>query len=150
MDCKEFKEKLFLYPEVENDFFLHLNECEECKKEFEFFLSIEENLKEDDLKEKISEEWFRIYKEVDRKLKFEALKRKIAIFVLGLLEVVLSILFMIALVLGYRVLRIFLSDFSLLVLTLKSVLQILSSLNFYLFVFLLVFLFYQYSVHKKF
>lgn len=149
MNCEEFKEKLFLYPEVDDDFFLHLSECERCKREFEFFLGVEERLKEDPLEEEISEEWYSVYKEVYKNLRFESVKRKVIIFVLGLLEVLFFIVFIIALILGYRVMRVFLSDWSLLVLTLKSVIQILSSLNFYLFVFLLLFLLYQYSTHKK-
>lgn len=149
MNCEEFKEKMFLYPEVESDFFLHLDECEKCKKEFEFFLSIEERLKEDPLKEEISKEWYSVYKEVYKKLRFESVKRKAIIFVLGFLEILFFVISIIVLLLGYRVLRVFLSDWSLLVLTLKSIIQILSSLNLLLFVLLLIFLLYQYSAHKK-
>lgn len=43
MNCEEFREKMFLYPEVAEDFFLHLQSCEECKKEFDKFLQIEKN-----------------------------------------------------------------------------------------------------------
>lgn len=146
MNCEEFKEKMFLYPEVEGDFLTHLEECESCKNDFEYFLSIEKRLREDPLRDNIEKEWDEVYREVYSKLRFENIKRKIIILGLILSEVFLYFLVIFG---GYKVLRLFLSDWSFLVLTLQGVFRILFSLNSYIFLFLLSLLLLHHDLNKK-
>lgn len=146
MNCEEFKEKMFLYPEVEGDFLLHLEECESCKNDFEYFLSIEKRLREDPLRDNIEKEWDEVYREVYSKLRLENIKRKIIILGLLLSEVFLYFLVIFG---GYKVLRLFLSDWSFLVLTLQGVFRILFSLNSYIFLFLLSLLLLHHDLNKK-
>lgn len=144
MSCKDFREKMFLYPEVDEDFYLHLRECDECKKEFEEFLKIEERLKKKIFEEEISREWGRVYSRVYNRLKYENVKRKVLIFLLLFLEIVL---FSLISFLGYRVLKIFLQDFSLLALTLNSLIYILSQFNLYIFLLALLLFIYESKLH---
>ncbi|HOP95177.1 MAG TPA: hypothetical protein PL130_05365 [Dictyoglomaceae bacterium] len=119
MNCKEFREKMFMYPDVEEEFFLHLNECEECKKEFSFYLNnVENKLSEKVLEKEINKEWKDVHGEVLRKLEFEKRKRNILLFGLISLEVILASW------LSYIFIKFIFSDFSLFLLTVKGLLEI--------------------------
>ncbi|HOJ92895.1 MAG TPA: hypothetical protein PKW23_04500 [Dictyoglomaceae bacterium] len=119
MNCKEFRDKMFMYPEVEEEFFLHLNECEECKKEFSFYLNnIENRLSEKVLERESHKEWKDLYGEVLRKLESEKRKRNILLFGLISLEVILASW------LSYIFIKFIFSDFSLFLLTVKGLLEI--------------------------
>ncbi|ACK41407.1 MULTISPECIES: hypothetical protein [Dictyoglomus] len=146
MNCKEFREKMFLHEEIGEDFFLHLEECNECRREFEDFLRIEEKLKERVFEEESGKEWSRVYKSVYNRLMYEKIKRRVFIFLLVSLEIILlSLIFFFV----YRVGRFFLQDFLLLSFMLNSLFQILFQVNFYLFLFTLLLFIYQNGLHRK-
>jgi hypothetical protein len=95
VDCKEFREKLFLYPEVDDDFYNHLKTCSYCREEFYNLLRIEEKMKIPILQEEIDFEWERIQKNIYRKITFEKLKYIIFISILTFLGSFLSYIFFI-------------------------------------------------------
>uniref|UniRef100_A0A7C3PPP9 Zf-HC2 domain-containing protein n=1 Tax=Dictyoglomus thermophilum TaxID=14 RepID=A0A7C3PPP9_DICTH len=141
MNCQDFREKMFLYPEVDEEFFTHLRNCDECRREFEEFLEIEKKLKEKvNEEDEIVREWDRVYIKVINTLRYEKIKRQVYIFILLLLEV---FIFSLVFIIGYRLVRFFIQNPSLFVLTLKSLFQIFSQFNFYLFVILLLVFIYQ-------
>ncbi len=144
MNCKDFREKMFLYSEVDEDFYLHLRECDDCRREFEEFLKVEERLEKKIFEEEINREWVRVYRSVYNRLGYENIKRKAFIFLLLFLEIVL---FSLISFLGGRVLKIFLQDFSLLTLTLNSLIYVLSQFNFYLFLLALLLFIYKSRFH---
>jgi hypothetical protein len=140
MNCEEFREKMFLYPEVDEDFFLHLQSCEECKKEFDKFLQIEKIIKDKIYKEEIRKEWERISFDILKRLRLELIKRKILIIFLIFLELIFSFLFIFVV---YRFLKVFSFDFSFISLVFKGFLALISQLNYYLFLLtLILFVFY--------
>jgi len=140
MNCEEFREKMFLYPEVDEDFFLHLQSCEECKKEFDKFLQIEKIIKDKICKEEIRKEWERISFDILKRLRLELIKRKILIIFLIFLELIFSFLFIFVV---YRFLKVFSFDFSFISLVFKGFLALISQLNYYLFLLtLILFVFY--------
>jgi hypothetical protein len=140
MNCEEFREKMFLYPEVDEDFFLHLQSCEECKKEFDKFLQIEKIIKDKIYKEEIRKEWERISYDILKRLRLEVIKRKILTIFLIFLELIFSFLFIFVV---YRFLKVFSFDFSFISLVFKGFLALISQLNSYLFLLtLILFVFY--------
>lgn len=140
MNCEEFREKMFLYPEVDEDFFLHLQSCEECKKEFDKFLQIEKIIKDKIYKEEIRKEWERISFDILKRLRLEVIKRKILTIFLIFLELIFSFLFIFVV---YRFLKVFSFDFSFISLVFKGFLDLISQLNSYLFLLtLILFVFY--------
>jgi hypothetical protein len=140
MNCEEFREKMFLYPEVDEDFFLHLQSCEECKKEFDKFLQIEKIIKDKIYKEEIRKEWERISYDIFKRLRLEVIKRKILTIFLIFLELIFSFLFIFVV---YRFLKVFSFDFSFISLVFKGFLALISQLNSYLFLLtLILFVFY--------
>jgi hypothetical protein len=140
MNCEEFREKMFLYPEVDEDFFLHLQSCEECKKEFDKFLQIEKIIKDKIYEEEIRKEWERISFDIFKRLRLEVIKRKILTIFLIFLELIFSFLFIFVV---YRFLKVFSFDFSFISLVFKGFLALISQLNFYLFLLtLILFVFY--------
>jgi len=140
MNCEEFREKMFLYPEVDEDFFLHLQSCEECKKEFDKFLQIEKIIKDKIYKEEIRKEWERISFDILKRLRLELIKRKILTIFLIFLELIFSFLFIFVV---YRFLKVFSFDFSFISLVFKGFLALISQLNSYLFLLtLILFVFY--------
>jgi hypothetical protein len=140
MNCEEFREKMFLYPEVDEDFFLHLQSCEECKKEFDKFLQIEKIIKDKIYKEEIRKEWERISYDILKRLRLELIKRKILTIFLIFLELIFSFLFIFVV---YRFLKVFSFDFSFISLVFKGFLALISQLNSYLFLLtLILFVFY--------
>jgi hypothetical protein len=140
MNCEEFREKMFLYPEVDEDFFLHLQSCEECKKEFDKFLQIEKIIKDKIYEEEIRKEWERISFDIFKRLRLEVIKRKILTIFLIFLELIFSFLFIFVV---YRFLKVFSFDFSFISLVFKGFLALISQLNSYLFLLtLILFVFY--------
>jgi hypothetical protein len=140
MNFEEFREKMFLYPEVDEDFFLHLQSCEECKKEFDKFLQIEKIIKDKIYKEEIRKEWERISFDIFKRLRLELIKRKILTIFLIFLELIFSFLFIFVV---YRFLKVFSFDFSFISLVFKGCLALISQLNSYLFLLtLILFVFY--------
>jgi len=140
MNCEEFREKMFLYPEVDEDFFLHLQSCEECKKEFDKFLQIEKIIKDKIYKEEIRKEWERISYDILKRLRLEVIKRKILTIFLIFLELIFFFLFIFVV---YRFLKVFSFDFSFISLVFKGFLALISQLNSYLFLLtLILFVFY--------
>ncbi len=140
MNCEEFREKMFLYPEVDEDFFLHLQSCEECKKEFDKFLQMEKIIKDKIYKEEIRKEWERISYDILKRLRLEVIKRKILTIFLIFLELIFSFLFIFVV---YRFLKVFSFDFSFISLVFKGFLALISQLNSYLFLLtLILFVFY--------
>jgi hypothetical protein len=140
MNCEEFREKMFLYPEVDEDFFLHLQSCEECKKEFDKFLQIEKIIKDKIYEEEIRKEWERISFDIFKRLRLEVIKRKILTIFLIFLELIFSFLFIFVV---YIFLKVFSFDFSFISLVFKGFLALISQLNSYLFLLtLILFVFY--------
>jgi len=131
---------MFLYPEVDEDFFLHLQSCEECKKEFDKFLQMEKIIKDKIYKEEIRKEWERISYDILKRLRLEVIKRKILTIFLIFLELIFSFLFIFVV---YRFLKVFSFDFSFISLVFKGFLALISQLNSYLFLLtLILFVFY--------
>ncbi len=145
MNCEEFREKMFLYPDVDGDFFLHLQSCEECKKEFDKFLQVEKIISEKVYEAGIREEWERVSLDILKRLRLEAVKRKILIIFLIFLELIFFFLFIFVI---YRFLKVFSFNFSFIYLIFKGLLVLISQMNFYLFLLTLI-LFIFYTEFKK-
>lgn len=95
LECKDFKEKIFLYPEVDENFYRHLEECSSCRKIFEDWISIEEMLKIPVLEKEISQEWRIISKDIEKRINLENYKRILLIFILTFLGTLLTFIFFI-------------------------------------------------------
>ncbi|MCX7942620.1 MAG: hypothetical protein N2516_05950 [Dictyoglomaceae bacterium] len=95
LDCKDFKEKMFLYPEVDKEFYKHFEACAPCKNSFEEWIKIEEMLKSPMLKREIELEWKIISKNIERRINLERYKKVIFIGVLTLIGILTSFIFFI-------------------------------------------------------
>lgn len=92
LNCKDFREKLFLYPEVDEEFYNHLSTCPLCKEEFENWIKIEERFRVPVFQEEIDLEWIKISKEIDRKITLERYKRAMFIVILTFIGSFLSLI----------------------------------------------------------
>lgn len=95
LECKDFKEKIFLYPEVDENFYRHLEECSSCRKIFEDWISIEEMLKIPVLEKEISQEWRIISKDIEKRINLENYKRILLVFILTFWGTLLTFIFFI-------------------------------------------------------
>ncbi len=95
LDCKDFKEKIFLYPEIDENFFRHLEECSSCRKIFEDWIRMEEMLKIPVLEKEINQEWRIISKDIEKRINLEKYKRILLIFILIFFGALLTFIFFI-------------------------------------------------------
>ncbi len=82
LDCKDFKEKIFLYPDIDESLYKHLEECPSCRKVFEDWIKIEEILKIPVLEKEINQEWKIISKDIEKRINLERYKGILLILIL--------------------------------------------------------------------
>lgn len=81
MDCREFLEKRFQYPEIGQDFFEHLKICPNCQKEWEEWRRVENLLSQNYMAKEIEFGWKMVSLQVNEKLQI-AFRRKMGLVAL--------------------------------------------------------------------
>ncbi len=95
MECKDFLEKVCLYPEVEEDFYQHLKVCSVCYKRWEEWLNIESFLLKPYLPVEIKKGWQRVSTLVYERIQQESRRKTALVVVLSLTGSILSTYFII-------------------------------------------------------
>lgn len=132
LDCKEFRERIFIYPEIDYDFYIHLTKCPSCKDYFEEWMKIEETLRNPILEKEIDLEWESISKNIERRINWEKYQKIFLISILSLIGVLFSFLIFVFI---FRFLNI-----SLILWGISLILKRISNLLSYFAIFLILFL----------